>query len=83
MPRKPNPEKRSADILAPLPAEILDQIVRDGPLTAADASIQESGARARVGRRAAAPCGVRAGPRYARSHDQSAQWDERQDRADR
>ena len=36
MPRKPKPAKPSAEILAPIPAEILDQIVRDGPLTAAD-----------------------------------------------
>jgi putative transposase len=36
MPRKPKPEKPSAEILAPIPADILDQIVRDGPLTAAD-----------------------------------------------
>jgi transposase-like protein len=36
MPRKPKPEKSSAEILAPIPADILDQIVRDGPLTAAD-----------------------------------------------
>jgi len=35
-PAKPKPEKPSAEILAPIPAEILDQIVRDGPLTAAD-----------------------------------------------
>ena len=33
MPRKPKPEKPSAEVLAPIPAEILDQIVRDGPLT--------------------------------------------------
>jgi putative transposase len=36
MPRKPNREKPSAEVLAPIPADILDQIVRDGPLTAAD-----------------------------------------------
>lgn len=36
MPRKPRADKRPAEILAPIPAEILDQIVRDGPLTAAD-----------------------------------------------
>jgi len=36
MPRKPKPEKPSAEVLAPIPADILDQIVRDGPLTAAD-----------------------------------------------
>ena len=34
MPRKPKPEKPAAEVLAPIPAEILDQIVRDGPLTA-------------------------------------------------
>ena len=28
MPRKPKPEKPSAEVLAPIPAEILDQIVR-------------------------------------------------------
>ena len=36
MPRKPKREKPSAEILAPIPADILDQIVRAGPLTAAD-----------------------------------------------
>lgn len=36
MPRKPKAEKPPAEILAPIPAEILDQIVRDGPLTAAE-----------------------------------------------
>ena len=36
MPRKPKSEKPSAEVLAPIPAEILDQIVRDGPLTAAE-----------------------------------------------
>ena len=38
MPRKPKAEK-PAEVLAPIPAEILDQIVRDGPLTAAEVSI--------------------------------------------
>lgn len=33
MPRKPKSEK-PAEVLAPIPAEILDQIVREGPLTA-------------------------------------------------
>jgi putative transposase len=36
MPRKPKPEKLGAEVLAPIPADILDQIVRDGPLTAAE-----------------------------------------------
>jgi len=36
MPRKPKSEKPSAEILAPIPADILDQIVRDGPRTAAE-----------------------------------------------
>ena len=35
MPRKPKPEKPSAEILAPIHADILDQLVREGPLTAA------------------------------------------------
>jgi transposase-like protein len=34
MPRKPKSEKTAAEVLAPIPAEILDQRVRDGPLTA-------------------------------------------------
>jgi putative transposase len=34
MPRKPKSEKPPAEVLVPIPAEILDQIVRDGPLTA-------------------------------------------------
>ena len=36
MPRKPKPKKPSAEVLAPIPADILDQIVREGPLTAAE-----------------------------------------------
>jgi putative transposase len=34
MPRKPKLRKPPAEVLAPIPAEVLDQIVRDGPLTA-------------------------------------------------
>lgn len=34
MPRKSKFEKPSAEALAPIPADVLDQIVRDGPLTA-------------------------------------------------
>jgi len=36
MPRTPKSEKPSAEILAPIAADILDQIVRAGPLTAAE-----------------------------------------------
>lgn len=36
MPRRPKSEKPAAEILAPIPAEVLDQLVRDGPLTAAE-----------------------------------------------
>jgi transposase-like protein len=36
MPRKTKSEKRPTEVLAPIPAEILDQLVRDGPLTAAE-----------------------------------------------
>ena len=39
MPRKPKPEKPSAEVLAPIPADVLDQIVRDGPLTVVDVEI--------------------------------------------
>ena len=39
MSSKPKPEQASAEILAPIPAEILDQIVPDSPLTAADVEI--------------------------------------------
>ena len=34
MPRRPKSERAGAEVLAPIPSEILDQIVRDGPLTA-------------------------------------------------
>ena len=36
MPRRPKSEKPSAEVLAPIPADVLDQVVRDGPLTAAE-----------------------------------------------
>lgn len=39
MPRKLKPEKPGAEVLAPIPAEILDQIVRDGPLTAEEIEV--------------------------------------------
>jgi len=36
MPRRLKSEKRAGEVLAPIPAEILDQFVHDGPLTPAD-----------------------------------------------
>ena len=39
MPRKSKPEKPGTEILAPISAEILDQIVRDGPLSAEEIEI--------------------------------------------
>src|SRR5688500_1605379 len=36
MPRKPRAAQRPTETLAPIPAEVLEQIVRDGPLTAAE-----------------------------------------------
>jgi putative transposase len=36
MPRKSKSEKPPTEVLAPIPAEILDQLVRSGPLTAED-----------------------------------------------
>ena len=37
MPRKRKSETQEAAILAPVPVEVLDQFVREGPLTARDA----------------------------------------------
>ena len=36
MPRRPRSAKPAAEVLAPIPADVFDQIVRDGPLTAAE-----------------------------------------------
>src|SRR5688572_12136026 len=36
MPRKRKSESRDAEVLAPVPIEVLDQFVREGPLTAAE-----------------------------------------------
>jgi transposase-like protein len=36
MPRKRKSETRDAEVLAPVPVEVLDQFVREGPLTAAE-----------------------------------------------
>ena len=36
MPRKRRADERPAETLAPIPSKILDQIVRDGPLTSAE-----------------------------------------------
>lgn len=36
MPRRPKTDKPPAEVFAPIPAEILDQLVREGPLTAAE-----------------------------------------------
>ena len=60
MPRKPKPKAARRDVLAPIPCRILDQFVRDGPLTAPRRSrrrpaVQEGADRARAGRRADAP----------------------------
>ena len=39
MPRKPKADKPDGEVLAPISAEILDQLVRDGPLTAEEIEI--------------------------------------------
>ena len=36
MPRRLKSEKRAAEVLAPIPAEVLDQFVAEKPLTPAD-----------------------------------------------
>jgi hypothetical protein len=84
MPRKPKPEPR-AEILAPIPADILDQIVRDGPLTAAEVeTATRRFKKALIERALGAELshhGLRAGRAEAGSHHESSQWDERQDGA--
>ena len=65
MPRKPKSSASEAP-LAPIPSEILDQFVRQGPLTpeeldAAVPSVQEGDHRAGAGRRAEPPSRVSAG----------------------
>ena len=63
MPRKPKPEKPAAEVLAPIPAEILDQIVRDGPLTAEEIETGRGPPRddaADAHRASAAPASARA-----------------------
>ena len=77
MPRKPKPEKPGAEILAPIPAEILDQIVRDGPLTAAEVEtatrrFKKALIERALGAELTLLFGIRAGPGQARSHDQSS-----------
>ena len=75
--------------LAPVPAEILDQFVRQGPMLARGARrggppFQEGDHRARA--RAASSrhhLGYPPGGDEAGRHDQSSQWDRRQDGADR
>ena len=39
MPRRLKSEKRAAEVLAPIPAEVLDQIAPDGPMTPADVDV--------------------------------------------
>ena len=73
MARKPKPEKPSAEILAPIPAEILDQIVRDGPLTAEEIDtaarrFKEGAHRASARRRIDAPPRLPARRREAGAH---------------
>ena len=47
MPPKPKSEKAPAEVLAPIPSEILDQIVRNGPLTADESTSHRGGSRRR------------------------------------
>ena len=88
MPRKPKPEKPSAEILVPIPAEILDQLVRDGPLTAAEVEtathrFKKALIERALGAELTHHLGYGPGHAQARPHYQSSQWDERHDRAHR
>ena len=88
MPRKPKPKKPSAEILAPIPAEILDQFVRDGPLTAAEVEtatrrFKKALIERALGAELSHHLGYAPGAPKPDAGDESSQRDERKDGADR
>ena len=87
MPRKPKSSTSEAP-LAPIPSEILDQFVRQGPLTpeeldAAVRRFKKAIIERALGGELSTISGYAAGRDQAGRHDQSSQRDERQDGADR
>jgi putative transposase len=87
MPRKPKSEKLPGEVLAPIPADILDQIVRDGPLTAAEVEtatrrFKKALIECALGAELSHHLGYAAGTQTRAQHE-SSERDERQDGADR
>ena len=84
MPRTPKSEK-PAEVLAPIPAEILDQFVRDGPLT-----VEEIEAASRRFKKALIERALGGEPTHhlghpappTRARHQSSQRDQREDLPD-
>jgi hypothetical protein len=88
MPRRLKSEKRAAEVLAPIPAEILDHFVPDGPLTPADVDavmrrFKKAFLERAPGAERSHQLGLGPGCAEARRDDESPQWDDRKDRADR
>ena len=79
MPRKPKSSTSEAP-LAPIPSEILDQFVRQGPLTpeeldAAVRRFKKAIIERALGAELTHHLGYAAGRDQARGHHQSSQWD--------
>ena len=84
MPRKRTNETRDAEVLAPVPVQVLDQFVREGPLTAAEIEaatrrFKKSHHRTGPWRGAEPPSRVRPRRCEAGRRHQSSQRHERQD----
>ena len=87
MPRKPQTSTSEAP-LAPIPSEILDQFVGQGPLTPEELDavvrrFKKAIIERALGGELTHHLGYAAGRDEARGHDQSSQRDEREDGADR
>ena len=88
MPRRRKHETRDAEILAPVPVEVLDQFVREGPLTAAEVEaatrrFKKAIIERAIGAELSHHLGVCARRDKTRRDDQSPEQVEREDRPDR
>ena len=88
MPRRAKPEKPTAEVLAPIPAEILDQIVRDGPADCRRnrdrvAAFKKALIERALRRRADPPPRLPTRSRKARARDESSQRHQWKDRPHR
>lgn len=77
MPRKRKNETRDAEILAPVPVQVLDQFVREGPVTAAEVKaatrrFKKAIIERALGRRADSPSRVRTPAKRSRTRRRSA-----------